>query len=340
MQWSSVPVANATALANWLNQKVLQKYGLDGIDVDDEYGSFPTSDAQLIAAMKAMDAVFPSSAIISKALWNDLQVIPSIKDYLTYGGIMYYGNSASTLEQWAKDYNQAGLAWDQVLIGVNAGPVGHPGNFTSIATTRAVTAWQPQGGTKRGMMLWSFSQDIQQFTADPQYDAPYMSPNDHAWLQAIAQTMWNQWVVHQDRLMGPYIPGGSYLWTASNVKVTLSATCTTKAGDTKKSQIDITNATTGDIVNNNGVLQPTNKGAGGDYIVKCMQEKVRKGLGVYVPNGSFLFSSADIKLVLSAKCKKINQQEVDSSLDVTALGWDAWVENIDGVLTIARLAAI
>lgn len=341
VQWSSVPQDKAEALATWLNREVLQKYSLDGIDVDDEYG-VSGSNEQLVAVMKAMDNVFLPDTIISKALFNEsANLIKSIKDYLTYGGIMYYGNDASYLEGRANWYQQAGLAWDQILIGVNAGPISQPqGNFTSIATTQALTAWQPQGGTKRGMMLWSFSQDIQQFTADPQYDAPYMSSNDHAWLQAIAQTMWNQWVVHPDRLMGPYIPGGSYFWTSRNIKVILSATCTTKSGGTNRSTLDITNGTTFDIMNDDGVLRQTNNALDAKTIKAYMENKAQRGLGVYVPNGSFLLSSADIKLVLSAKCTKIDQTEVDSSLDVTALGWDAWVENIDGVLTIARLAAI
>ena len=149
VQWSSVPEAHAVELANWLNKEVLQEYGLDGIDIDDEYG-IHGSDEQLIAVVEAMDKVFPPSAIISKALWSDHSVISHIKDYLTYGATMSYGNSAFNLKNTARLYHNKGLSWDQILIGVNAGPVNQGGSFTSIATTKDITAWQPSGSTKRG----------------------------------------------------------------------------------------------------------------------------------------------------------------------------------------------
>lgn len=337
VQWSSVPKDNAQDFANWVNQNILQHYGLDGIDIDDEYGTGPTSDDQLVAVVTAMDKAFPSDKIISKALWQDDRVVGRIKDCLTYGCTMSYGNNADSLEKGVTDYHNAGLGYNQILIGVNAGPISQPqGNFTSIATTKAVTAWQPPGGTKRGMMLWSFSQDIQQFTADPQYATPYISPNDHEWLKTIVQAMRgaDQWVVKQDCLTGPYLPWGSYFDSVRDIKVTLSASCKTKSGGTKNSTLEIASGTTGDIVNDDGVLRQTGTGPDEKAVKEYMAIKAQKGLGVYVPNGSFLLSSAGIKLVLSAKCRKINQQEVDSSLDVTALDESARVENVDGVLTI------
>jgi hypothetical protein len=41
------------------------------------------------------------------------------------------------------------------------------------------------------MMVWTFSQDIQQFTADPQNQPGLMFPNagDHSWQQAIVAAM-------------------------------------------------------------------------------------------------------------------------------------------------------
>ena len=58
-----------------------------------------------------------------------------------------------------------------------------------------------------------------------------------------------------------------------------------------------------------------------------------------LPNGSFLFSSTDIKLVLSATCTKIDKTTAKSSLDITGLGYSAFVENIDGVLTIRQVSS-
>jgi chitinase len=46
VQWSSVPKDKAQDFANWVNQNILQRYSLDGIDIDDEYGT-PGTDDQL-----------------------------------------------------------------------------------------------------------------------------------------------------------------------------------------------------------------------------------------------------------------------------------------------------
>ena len=185
------------------------------------------------------------------------------------------------------------------------------------------------------MMLWSFSQDIQQFTADPQHVMPYVSLNDHAWLEAIATAMnvgyklGAQW--------GPHIPWGSYLDSVDDIKVILSAICMTKSGDTNNSTLNITDGTTGDIINDGGGLRQTDIGPGEKDVKNYMGIKAQKGLGVYVPNGSYLLSSADIKVTLSATCKTKTGGSKNSSLDITALNCYArlaWVENLDGVLTM------
>jgi hypothetical protein len=339
VQWSSVPIDKAQDFANWVKQNILDLYKLDGIDIDDEYGE-EGSDDQLVAVITAMDKVFPSDKIISKALFNDDLAISRIKDFLTYGAIMDYGNDANSLENRVVEYNRLGLGYDKQLIGVNAGPINQSaGNFTSTTTTSTVTKWQPQDGVKRGIMLWSFSQDIQQFTAPTQYATPYISANDHEWLKTIVQTMRgeDQWVVKKSCLIGSYLPLGSYFDSVSNIKVILSARCKTKFDGTKDSTLDISNSTTGDIVNNDGVLNHTDSGQDANDINKYKKEKVEKGLGIYVPNGSFLLSSDNIKLSLSAKCKKINQDEIDSFVDITTIGWNAVVENIDGVLQIKQV---
>jgi hypothetical protein len=186
--WSSVPADQVQDFVNYLNE-LLSVYGLNGIDIDDEYSG--TGDT-LPQVAQAMAATFAPGTIISKALFSDLDVIPQIKDYLTYGGIMYYGNSAADLEYWYAQYVNAGMTNSQLMIGVNAGPVAQGGSFTSIATTEQLTVWQPQGGVKMGMMVWSFSQDIQQFTADPQNQVSLAFPNagDHEWQTSIINTMY------------------------------------------------------------------------------------------------------------------------------------------------------
>ncbi|HEV2816577.1 MAG TPA: hypothetical protein VGW40_05080 [Allosphingosinicella sp.] len=188
--WSSVPADQLDGFVDYLNTGILGSDGLnlDGIDVDDEYAIVGDTLPQTLAAMRA---AFPAEKIISKALWDDQELIPAIKDSLTFGGIMYYGDFAGGLEQIFDNYVQLGMRPDQMTIGVNAGPVAQGGSFTSIPTVQALTAWQPAGGPKLGMMVWSFSQDIQQFTADPQNQVALAFPNagDHQWQQVIITAM-------------------------------------------------------------------------------------------------------------------------------------------------------
>lgn len=68
--------------------------------------------------------------------------------------------------------------------------------------------------------------------------------------------------------------------------------------------------------------------------------KNQRGLGDFVPSGSFLLSSQDVKVVLSATCTKINGQGVPSTLDVSQFPLnEVWVENVDGVLTAHTVPA-
>lgn len=129
--------------------------------------------------------------MLSKALWADLGYIAEIASSLDYGGVMDYGDDAAYLEQTFGQYVSAGLAPAQLMIGVNAGPGGGAAAWTSIPTAAALAPWQPTGGTKMGMMLWTFSQDIQQFTGNPQNqpDLTFPNGNDHSWQQAMIFVM-------------------------------------------------------------------------------------------------------------------------------------------------------
>lgn len=103
------------------------------------------------------------------AYWNDLDELTS--DYMDYLG-------------W-------GMKPQQVALGVQAGPPGQSSQFTSPGVTRQAAAWQPTGATRLGMMLYSFSQDIEAFTTLPQHSKPYPSPGDHQWQTTIIDTMYN-----------------------------------------------------------------------------------------------------------------------------------------------------
>ncbi|SDN11934.1 hypothetical protein [Kriegella aquimaris] len=78
---------------------------------------------------------------------------------------------------------------EQLSIGVNVGPIGHGSSFTSVNTTKELTNWQPTGSEKERMMVWSFSQDIQQFTSYPQnlVGLQWPNKNDNEWQRTIIE---------------------------------------------------------------------------------------------------------------------------------------------------------
>lgn len=190
--WSSVPAADLSGFIDFLTGEIMGPGGfnLDGIDIDDEYAIVGDS---LVTTVQALAAALPAGKILSKALFADTDTISQIASSLTFGGIMNYGDYAPGLESVFNEYVSLGMRPDQLTIGVNAGPVAQGGSFTSIATAEALTAWQPERATKLGMMVWTFSQDIQQFTADPQNQVSLAWPNadDHAWQRAIIAAMEN-----------------------------------------------------------------------------------------------------------------------------------------------------
>jgi hypothetical protein len=108
--------ADATAFAQYLKTEVVDKYGLDGIDIDDEYSNGQPVDDSLAMVTTIMKQMMPDK-IISKALWNDEPPYykyftvewngNKLADNLTYGWQMgYSGSPDSTLPP----YVGAGMA--------------------------------------------------------------------------------------------------------------------------------------------------------------------------------------------------------------------------------------
>ncbi|WP_138429825.1 EndoS/ChiA family endoglycosidase [Fodinibius saliphilus] len=98
--WSNFKTESAAAdFATYLKTEVVDKYGLDGIDIDDEYSNpnlrIPNS---LVTVTTKMKELMPDK-IISKALFRDTEYFKpkykgkTLADTLTYGWEMSYGIS-------------------------------------------------------------------------------------------------------------------------------------------------------------------------------------------------------------------------------------------------------
>jgi len=111
----------ATDFASQLANAV-STYGLDGIDIDDEYSACTTNDTSLIVVASKMRAAMPNK-IISKALFSDQSYFTAtwngrrLADYLDYGWEMTYGwtDYASRLSP----YLSAGMTKAKLGIGAS-----------------------------------------------------------------------------------------------------------------------------------------------------------------------------------------------------------------------------
>ena len=111
------------------------QYGLDGIDIDDEYSTCTTNTNSLVLAVSALRARLGTSKYITKALFNDIQYFSAVYngkkagDILDYGWEMTYGytNYSARLQP----YVNAGMAKTKLSIGidVNGSDQTGAGNF-------------------------------------------------------------------------------------------------------------------------------------------------------------------------------------------------------------------
>lgn len=88
--------SNARDFAQYLKTDFVDKYGLDGIDIDDEYSSGTPNNTSLIMVTTLMRQIMPDK-IISKALFQDEQYFfttwrgHTLAKNLNYAGEMSYG---------------------------------------------------------------------------------------------------------------------------------------------------------------------------------------------------------------------------------------------------------
>ena len=229
MGWDGVPAGENANFARWIKKEVIDKYGLDGIDIDNEFSYLPADPQAFMNTVGTLRASLPGS-LLSKALWEDDDYfrtpvapgVPNAGKYLArmldFGCTMGYGYGAEAQKQMVQSYHDlnvngtpVGMNWEQLCIGVQAGPP-EMGWMTNIQEVYQLAKWvvQPQSPTKPippilGMMLFTFSQDIQQWTHWPQnsHGFKYPNPMDHVWQGVIIRTMHG---LQEDAVVSAAIP--------------------------------------------------------------------------------------------------------------------------------------
>jgi hypothetical protein len=141
--------ASAAAFAQQLAEAV-DTYGLDGIDIDDEYSTCDPNDQSLIMVTHALRELEPD-IIISKALWSDFDYFASswngltLAEQLSYGWEMSYG--PGTPDERLAPYLQYGMQKNQLGLGVWSG---QPSDVTSQTQ-------QVQAEGYGGMMIFAIN---------------------------------------------------------------------------------------------------------------------------------------------------------------------------------------
>jgi hypothetical protein len=168
--WSEFPSpADAQTFAEQLNY-VVETYGLDGIDIDDEYSDGTPQDGALAMVTSMMRTLMPDK-IISKALWQDSQNFGptyqgvGLAQTLNYGWYMGYGGAP---QYSLPDYAGYGMSPAGLGMGYWTGqPSGDPA---------ADVAWVKANGYA-GSMVYAFDGEDNQALLGQLVDA-WMGPGN------------------------------------------------------------------------------------------------------------------------------------------------------------------
>ena len=145
--------SDAMEFAQYLQDQVVDQYGLDGIDIDDEYSTGTPNNTSLIMVTTCMREIMPDK-IISKALWNDSEYFQAtwnghtLAENLSYGAEMSYGGEPQyRLPPYTEFGANNSLNKDQLSLGFWSGqPSSDPSGDVQ---------WVKDGGYA-GLMIFGF----------------------------------------------------------------------------------------------------------------------------------------------------------------------------------------
>lgn len=143
---------------------VMDDWGLDGIDLDNEGASTP--DDNYVAVVKALRAALGPDALITTPVfmgpWRDAY-LSQVKDDLSMVMTMAYWND---FEGAVYLFNQYAALVGPEKMAIGVANSANPGQNTPIHAVPKIAAWNPEGAQKAGMMLWNLNQPPPAETAE------------------------------------------------------------------------------------------------------------------------------------------------------------------------------
>jgi Glycosyl hydrolases family 18 len=190
--WSTMtPAENEQLVAALGNIK--STYGIDGIDIDDEFMDVEGSPENFYNTVRAIRTADPSLVISNPIYYPDMvkyEKYPDLTNLMTYCSTMNYGDSCQGITGLVQMFNGYGIPMSKLYAGVRPGPPAdskcRDDSFTSIETCRQVAAWAKTNCA--GVMMFTFSTDTIEYTACPQHTG-WPNPADHGWQKAIQSVL-------------------------------------------------------------------------------------------------------------------------------------------------------
>lgn len=151
--------AEAAAMAKVVKDS-LDKWKLDGVDLDLEYGNATTAniDSAVIALGKYMGPDSKTGRILSVVDYNNHNIaqIRRSKKYIDYVMTMSYWNKATDVLRWVRSYGDAIGDPKNVLIGVGAGCAINAGQATQAGQELKIADTLRTAAPGTGMMEFIF----------------------------------------------------------------------------------------------------------------------------------------------------------------------------------------
>lgn len=194
IHWNNVNIPSYVASVNSvaLGPTSSGGWGLNGIDIDAESGMDPSAYvATMVDLVNSMRNAIGGDALLTYTCYTygmqvngmgsdsnfDAEILPQIAGSLNWINTMgYFWDSDQQITAFNAYANLIGA--DKVCIGVGCG-YGDGTDFTPLEECSSLAAWQPQGTTKRGMMLFNENNDCPTMSQQPVW----------TWTDAIANNL-------------------------------------------------------------------------------------------------------------------------------------------------------